>query len=123
MKLVKCKPYQDHTFSFILFHLSLMMAILFTSRWSTFLDCASLVKTCKLLPITTPNSPTPGGSKPPIAGAFMLAGNNLAGGKIVSLALLYSPGVHAHTTSKCTKPPGIRGYHWRFPVCRGYRRL
>ena len=34
---IKGKPYQDHTFSLSIFHLSLMMTILFTSRWNSFL--------------------------------------------------------------------------------------
>ena len=57
MRPVKDKPYQDHTFSLSIFHLSLMMMILITSRWNTFLDCSSLVKTCKLLPHTHMGEP------------------------------------------------------------------
>ena len=57
MRPVKGKTYQDHTFALSIFHLSLMMTILITSRWNTFLDCSSLVKTCKLLPHTHMGEP------------------------------------------------------------------
>ena len=50
MRPVRRKPYQDHTFALRIFHLSLMMTILSTSRWNAFLDCSWLVKSCELLP-------------------------------------------------------------------------
>ena len=37
MRPVREKTYQDHTFALSLFHLRLMMTILFTSRWNSFL--------------------------------------------------------------------------------------
>ena len=52
MRPVRKKPYQEHTFSLSIFHLSLMLTVFSTSRWNTFLDCASLLKSCKLLPHT-----------------------------------------------------------------------
>ena len=57
MRPVKGKTYQDHTFALSIFHLSLMMTILITSRWNTFLDCSSFVKTYKLLPHTHMGEP------------------------------------------------------------------
>ena len=57
MRPVKGKTYQDHTFALSIFHLSLMMTILITSRWNIILDCSSLAKTCKLLPHTPMREP------------------------------------------------------------------
>ena len=37
MRPVREKTYQDHTFALSIFYLSLMMTILFTSRWNSFL--------------------------------------------------------------------------------------